>query len=69
MRVIDNLPYSFNYQRPYIIEKIYEHWRETGQWWLGESELYVYQVIAENNLFELHYRLDKCRWILYRIYD
>ncbi len=67
--MVNNLPNSFCYRRLYLIEKIYEHWRETGQWWLGETELHVYQVIAESNLFEIHFKTDERNWILYKIYD
>jgi hypothetical protein len=48
---------------------IAEYWRESGQWWLGEPELHIYQVIAEATLFELHHCPLKSRWILYKIYD
>lgn len=63
------LPDVFIYLRPYQIEEIYEHWRESGRWWIGESELDVYRVIAENTFFELHSTTNKERWRLYRIYD
>ncbi|HOB09175.1 MAG: hypothetical protein WAP20_10375 [Limnochordia bacterium] len=59
----------FVYHKPYQIESIKDRWREAGQWWLGEQELHVYQVIAAGTLFELHYYPAQSRWILHKIHD
>lgn len=68
MQTKNNQPYTFYYRHHrYYVKEVREYWRESGQWWLGEKELHIYQVIADNGLFELHY-LQNC-WVLYKIYD
>lgn len=64
----NNFPAAFYYQRPYRIKYILNHWREMGQWWLQEPELFVYEVSTDYSLCELHYLPPREeRWILYRL--
>lgn len=63
----NDFPAFFYYQRPYRIKYILNHWREAGQWWLQESELFVYEMSTDYSICELHYLPQEERWILYRL--
>ncbi|NLM38454.1 MAG: hypothetical protein GX205_00195 [Firmicutes bacterium] len=66
--MLDNgFPCRFFFQKPVFIRYIQEYWREVGQWWLGEPERVVYQVVTDYGLNELHYTPHDDRWILYRL--
>lgn len=65
----NNFPFYFYFQRPYHINYILRHWRESGQWWLGEPELFVYEVSTNRCWCELHYLPKEKQWILYRLAD
>jgi hypothetical protein len=69
LTVEDNFPVFFHFHRPYQIKYILQHWREVGQWWLGEPELFVYQVSTNRAWCELHYLPALERWVLYRLGD
>lgn len=65
----DDFPLSFYFGRIFKIKYILKHWREGGQWWLNESELFVYEVSTNLCRCELHFLPDMEQWILYRIAD
>lgn len=64
-----DFPLSFHFQRPYKIKYILKHWREGGQWWLNEPELFVYEVSTNHCRCELHFLPSENQWILYRLAD
>ena len=52
------------------VVSICESWRDTGQWWSGESEKAFYRVEVEGQgLYEIYLSLKSGRWYLYKIYD
>lgn len=62
-----DFPTAFYYERLHRIKYILNHWREAGQWWLHESELFVYEISTDYALCELHYLSQEEHWILYRL--
>lgn len=64
-----DFPVAFHFQGPYQINYILKHWREAGQWWLDEPELFVYEVSTNRCRCELHYLPSQEQWILYRLAD
>lgn len=64
-----NFPFSFFYGQNFNIKYISKHWREAGQWWAGEPELFVYEVCTNRCHCELHFSPDTDKWILYRLSD
>ncbi|NLY11739.1 MAG: hypothetical protein GX020_08675 [Firmicutes bacterium] len=71
VRVIakNGIPEQFYYHKEYRVEGIQEQWRESGQWWLEESPIHIYRVIAAKSVFELHFFPKTNQWLLYRIED
>ena len=65
----NGFPVYFYFQRLYYIQYILQHWREVGQWWLGEPELFIYQVSTQLCWCEFHYLPSQKQWILYRLAD
>ncbi|HHY10445.1 MAG TPA: hypothetical protein GX528_07760 [Firmicutes bacterium] len=65
----NGFPFYFYFKRPYYIKYILRHWREAGQWWLGEDELFVYEVSTNHCWCELHHSPRQKQWILYRLAD
>jgi len=63
----DGFPSRFFFRKPFFIRHIQEYWREVGEWWLGEPERIVYQVVTDYGLNELHYTPEENCWILYRL--
>lgn len=51
------------------VESIIDHWREIGQWWLGEQKLDVFRINTPQGVYELHYLPETNQWMLYRIED
>ncbi|NLJ80488.1 MAG: hypothetical protein GX335_05655 [Firmicutes bacterium] len=66
---LNGFPFRFYFRRPYYIKYILDHWRESGQWWLEEPELHVYEVSTNRCWCELHYLPAQEHWILYRLAD
>lgn len=64
-----SFPAAFYFGRKFEIKYILKHWREGGQWWLDEPELFVYQVSTNHCRCELHFLPAKDQWILYRLAD
>ncbi len=64
-----DFPLSFYFGARYQIEYILKHWREAGQWWLNEPELFIYEVSTNRCRCELHYLPQDEQWILYRLTD
>ncbi len=69
LKYAGNFPLSFSYGQDFSIKYISKHWRETGQWWTGEPELYVYEVSTNRCHCELHFSPDTGEWVLYRLSD
>jgi len=66
--VLENgFPRRFFFHKSFLIHHIQEYWREAGQWWLGETERFVYQVVTDYGVSELHYLPSTDSWILYRL--
>lgn len=63
----EDFPVSFYFRRPYEIKYILKHWREGGQWWLDEPELFVYEVSTNHCFCELHFLPSLKQWVLYRL--
>mgnify|MGYP007112382520 CR=1 FL=1 len=64
-----DFPLSFSFGQNFTIKYILKHWREAGQWWTGEPELFVYEVSTNRCRCELHFLPDTGKWILYRLAD
>ncbi len=69
LKTAGDFPLSFFFGQKFAIKYILKHWREAGQWWLGESELFVYEVSTNRCRCELHFFPSKEQWILYRLTD
>ncbi|NMB20494.1 MAG: hypothetical protein GX979_06485 [Firmicutes bacterium] len=69
LKYVGDFPLSFSFGQNFIIQYIVKHWREAGQWWLGESELFIYEVSTNLCHCELHFLPNKNTWILYRFTD
>lgn len=65
----DDFPISFYFGRDFTIKYILKHWREGGQWWLDEPELFIYEVSTDHCRCELHFLPSTEQWILYRLAD
>ncbi|MEW6082748.1 MAG: DUF6504 family protein [Bacillota bacterium] len=47
---------------------IMELWRDTGEWWQGETEKLFYRLrLSDGSLLEI-YRAGE-EWFLYKVYD
>lgn len=64
-----SFPASFHFERKFEIKYILNHWREGGQWWQDEPELFVYEMLTDKCRCELHYQPSREQWILYRLTD
>lgn len=64
-----SFPAAFRFGRKFEVKYILNHWREGGQWWLDEPELFVYEVSTNRCRCELHFLPSLEQWILYRITD
>jgi hypothetical protein len=64
-------PYAFRWQRRYVrVAKILDSWRDVGEWWNAEPELWFWRVQGmEQGVYELAWDPQNDRWWLYRIYD
>jgi hypothetical protein len=69
LKFAGDFPLSFYCGQNFTINYILKHWREAGQWWLGEPELFVYKVSTDRCLCELHFFPDSGKWVLYRLAD
>lgn len=64
-----SFPVSFSFGQNFIIKYILKHWREAGEWWLDQPELFVYEVMTNHCRCELHFLPATGKWILYRLAD
>ena len=43
-----SFPAAFHCGHEFKVKYILNHWREGGQWWLDEPELFVYEVLTND---------------------
>jgi hypothetical protein len=52
-----------------VVERIMEHWRETGRWWENETERDFFLVQTAKGGFLLCRENSTDRWVLYKALD
>ncbi|MCY0865426.1 MAG: DUF6504 family protein [Sulfobacillus sp.] len=57
-------------QRMIAIRRIIDYWRDIGEWWLDEPELWFWRVEgSDRGVYELAWNPEKNQWWLYHVYD
>ena len=52
-----------------VVERIMEHWRETGRWWENEAERDFFLIQTTKGGFLLSRENATNRWVLYKALD
>jgi hypothetical protein len=69
--VRDRVPYQFLWQQQLVVvQRILDYWRDIGEWWHNEPELWFWRVQSrQQGVYELAWDPAKNQWWLYYIYD
>lgn len=69
--VKDWVPTRFVWNRkPIGIQRVLDYWREVGEWWHDEPELWIWRVQGWNQgVYELAWDTGRRQWWMYHIYD
>lgn len=67
----NRLPYEFVWNRKSVqIARVLEHWRDVGEWWRNEPELWFWRVEGTDwGVYELAWDPVGNRWWMFHIYD
>jgi len=65
------VPYQFWWKkRVIVIQQILDYWRDIGEWWRDEPELWFWRVQSDDQgVYELAWDPAKNQWWLYYVYD
>lgn len=66
------VPYQFMWKkRLVIVQRVIDYWRDIGEWWQNEPELWFWRVQSqgEQGVYELAWEPGKNQWWLYYVYD
>lgn len=51
------------------VQKVLEHWKDTGRWWAGEKEKNFYRLLCQDgSVHEIFFDYEQ-GWHLYKTYD
>ncbi len=69
--VKNRVPQKFIWQKQLVvIRRILDYWRDIGEWWHNEPELWFWRVQSDQQgVYELAWDPSKNQWWLYYIYD
>jgi len=70
VRTRGDLPQRILFRREWmVVERILEHWRETGRWWENETERDFFLIQTVEGGFLLYRENSTDRWVLYKALD
>ncbi|MCL4319257.1 MAG: DUF6504 family protein [Firmicutes bacterium] len=65
------VPYAFVWRQQYVlIVRILDYWRDVGEWWRSEPELWFWRIQGQGlEVYELACNPQTHQWWMYHVYD
>ncbi|WP_157109890.1 hypothetical protein [Thermanaeromonas toyohensis] len=51
------------------MREVLDRWKDTGEWWNGETPKLFVRFLTDSGVWELYRDLPDGRWFFYRRYD